>query len=211
MIPGIDVSKWQGRIDWIKVKEVGVQFAFIKASQGTSYQDPLFTGNWQAAREAGILRGAYHYFHPKLDAIRQARFFHQQFQEDPGELPPALDLEAPELTGLPLAASISKFLQELENLTGQKAILYTSPGFWNSYLTPYPPEWAHLHPLWIAHYGVGRPTIPYPWVNYTFWQYTNRGEVAGITSFPARRPRVDLNWFHGTLIDLVDLPGKSHG
>ncbi len=205
MIPGIDVSKWQGEINWAKVKQAGVRFAFIKATQGISHTDPYFSANWQSARTVGLLRGAYHYFHPRLDARIQAQAFSRALAEDCGELPPAVDLEAPELSGPALINSLASFLQELEMLTSFKAILYTSPGFWSSYTTPFPPEWPANHPLWIAHYGVGSPSIPYPWLNFTFWQFTDRAEVAGITRFPGRRPKVDLNWFNGSQSELDGL------
>ena len=73
MIPGIDVSKWQGEIDWRKVTDAEVRFAYIKATEGTGYTDPCFTANWQSAQSAGLLRGAYHYFHPRLDARTRAQ------------------------------------------------------------------------------------------------------------------------------------------
>jgi lysozyme len=202
LIPGIDVSKWQGEIEWGKVANAGVHFAYIKATEGTGYTDPCFAINWQSAHSAGVLRGAYHYFHPRLDARSQARAFFTALGNDCGELPPALDLETPELTGPSLISALSRFLQELEILSGFPLIIYTSPGFWNSYIVPYPPEWPSKYPLWIAHYGVSRPSIPYPWLNFTFWQATNRGEVIGITRFPARRPRVDLTWFNGSHAEL---------
>jgi lysozyme len=205
LIPGIDVSKWQGQIDWHRVSTTGVRFCFIKATEGTGHTDPSFVFNWQSARDAGILRGAYHYFHPRQDARVQAHALFQSLAGDLGELPPALDVESAELTGSPLLASLSVFLNEWQDLSGRPALIYTSPGFWNSYATPYPPEWPARHSLWVAHYGVGRPTIPYPWLNFSFWQFTDRGEVAGITRFPARRPKVDLNWFNGSQNELEAL------
>ena len=202
MIPGIDVSRYQLEIDWPKVARFGIRFAYIKATEGITHTDPFFKRNWPAAHAAGLPRGGYHYFRPRLDAKAQVRAFVQSLGDDLGELPPMLDLEASDLTGLELIRAAQIFLLELENLTGTRALIYTSPGFWASYVTPYPPEWPAEYPLWIAHYSVGRPTIPYPWTNYTFWQFTDRGEVAGITRFPARRPRVDMNWFSGTQAEL---------
>lgn len=205
MIPGIDVSKWQADIDWLKVKHTGVCFAFIKASQGISHIDPFFSINWQAARAAGIIRGAYHYFHSRLDAEVQAESFYRLLSVDAGELPPVVDLEAPETSGSALMLALSRFLQKFEKLSGLRPMIYTSPGFWNSYVTPYPPEWPNNYPLWIAHYGVDRPSIPYPWLNFNFWQFSEKGEVAGITRFPSRRPKVDLNWFNGSQAELAGM------
>jgi lysozyme len=87
LIPGIDVSKWQGEIDWSKVANSGVRFAYIKATEGTGYTDPCFAVNWQSAKSAGVLRGAYHFFHPRLDARSQAKTFYATLGNDPGELP----------------------------------------------------------------------------------------------------------------------------
>lgn len=202
MIPGLDVSKWQGEIDWVKVTRAGARFTFIKATEGITHTDPQFLINWTAARAAGILRSAYHYFHPRLDARSQAQAFTRALAGDWGELPPAIDLECPELTGSPLLTALHTFLQELHALSGLQAIIYTSPGFWSSYINPVSPEWPVEYPLWIAHYGTAKPTIPYPWLTYTFWQHTDRAEVMGITRFPARRPRVDLDWFNGSPAEL---------
>src|SRR5512143_4019056 len=94
-VPGIDVSYWDAGIDWPKVRATGQRFVFVKATEGDSYQDPTFDDNWFGAKSAGLLRGAYHFFHCNIDAKKQADAFINYFKSfnDPGELPPVLDLE----------------------------------------------------------------------------------------------------------------------
>ena len=103
VIEGIDVSHYQGTIDWSKVAGAGKTFAFIKASDGTVGADPTFAYNWSRARQAGLRRGAYHFFRPITDALQQAQHFLRQLGDDHGELPPVLDFE---LLG-PLPGSLS--------------------------------------------------------------------------------------------------------
>src|SRR3954471_21486658 len=90
---GIDVSHYQQEIDWQQVRRVGVAFAFIKASEGINVSDPMFNHNWRGAKAARILRGAYHFFRPQLDAEAQVNLFLDRIQNDAGELPPVLDVE----------------------------------------------------------------------------------------------------------------------
>src|SRR5512142_1802935 len=94
-VPGIDVSYWQSGIDWPKVRATGQRFAIIKATEGETYADPTFAGDWSGAKASGLLRAPYCFFHPKQDPKKQADFFCNTVQSlnDPGELPPALDLE----------------------------------------------------------------------------------------------------------------------
>src|ERR1700757_3658589 len=90
---GIDVSHYQGKIDWKKVTQAGVNFAFIKVTDGTNSTDSYFAANWMNARQAGIRRGAYHFFRAQEDAALQAKQFVAALGNDVGELPPVLDFE----------------------------------------------------------------------------------------------------------------------
>ncbi|MBL0015595.1 MAG: hypothetical protein IPP17_03940 [Bacteroidetes bacterium] len=92
-IRGIDVSRYQGKIEWAKVKQAGIRFAFIKATEGTDYVDPYFAVNWDEAKDKGIARGAYHFFRPAQDGKAQAEHFLKQVKWTKGDLPPVLDLE----------------------------------------------------------------------------------------------------------------------
>lgn len=93
VIRGIDVSHFQGGIDWQAVAGDGVRFCFIKATEGVGDVDPMFHRNWTGAKAAGVLRGAYHFFHPNLDARQQAEHFLSVVTIEEGTLPPALDVE----------------------------------------------------------------------------------------------------------------------
>jgi len=195
-VRGIDVSHWQGVIAWPSVAGAGVDFAFIKATEGGDYTDPRFSANWAGAWQAGIIRGAYHYFRPQTDAAAQARHFLATAQLQPGDLPPVLDVEATD--GRPdseIAAGVRTWLQMVEQATGRTPIVYTRASFWNPHLGPGDAR----YPLWVAHYDVPNPTLPGGWTSWTFWQHSDDGRVPGITG------AVDLNWFNGTRAQLEAL------
>jgi lysozyme len=210
-IPGIDVSHWQQTVDWDMVAAAGIRYAFIKATEGTNFIDDFFAPNWHGAKQAGILRGAYHFFHPKLDPKTQAKKFLSIVQLEPGDLPLVLDLEIHEDMSSGQIVNRSKiFLEELANATGRKPILYSSPSFLGSHFAGQggnPPAWTKEYILWIANYleyQPGRlPFIPKGWHPWTFWQHSASGRVAGIVG------NVDLNWFDGTLEKLFQIAGHT--
>lgn len=212
MIYGIDVSHHNEWIDWPRVRQAGVRFAFIKASEGNAYIDPLFEQNLQGALSAGILPGSYHFFLPRFDPLEQARHYVRVLQENAitaPTLPPCLDLETAGLTRAALNQAVKLFMDEVFKLTGRTCILYVSPGFWSTYL-PLPAlsgsrltggnvDWAARHPLWLAHYTTGWSYQVYPWAGWRFWQYSSSGRVSGVGT------RVDLNLFNGSDADLAAL------
>lgn len=173
MITGMDVSTWQGTVNWDRAAKNGVCFAYIKVSQRL-YADKLFHQNWPAAKSAGILRGGYHYLVWDRDPLEQADAFCALLEDDPGELPPAADYE--ERAGIPHDAlsRLSRFLNAVEYRLGVKPAIYTGPDFWKNYGSS-DPKWAE-YPLWIANYQVNQPHIPAPWTEYTFWQHSNGGD-----------------------------------
>src|SRR4051812_33196617 len=193
---GIDVSHFQQEIDWQQVRRAGIAFAFIKASEGINVVDPMFDHNWHGAKAAQILRGAYHFFRPQLDAEAQAHLFLERIQNDAGELPPVLDVEvltnvAPDL----VIRSAQRWMEIVNSALGHKAILYTGSAFWRTTLK----NSTELsdYPLWIAHYTSGpNPLVPSAWPKWTFWQFSQQGKVAGITG------NVDLDVFNGTAAEL---------
>jgi GH25 family lysozyme M1 (1,4-beta-N-acetylmuramidase) len=200
MIPGIDVSHWQGVIDWQEVKRSGVKFAFIKATEfpdrkTTLFIDEHYKANIEGARQNGIHWGVYHFFRTHIDPVIQA----QVFCETVGtfdSLPPVLDLEVAGCKGSKLNSKISSFLKETERLTNRKPIIYTSGGFWRPYMTyekRTDTDWASEYPLWIAQYTTTWPSLCYPWVGWDFWQFTDKGKIPGI------KAHVDINWFNGSL------------
>lgn len=212
MLYGIDASHYQELIDWKQVKASGISFAILKASEGVGFEDPMFEQNVRGALENGILPGSYHFFLPRLDPIQQAKHYAAVLKASLGRrtcLPPCVDLETTGLGKEGMNQALRLFLQEVEALTGRRCMIYTSPGFWTTYL-PQPvlsqnrivrssTEWATLHPLWLAHYTTGWPLQVFPWAGWTFWQYSSSGRIAGIAT------RVDLNLFNGSLDDLAAL------
>lgn len=187
-LPGIDVSRWQGTIDWSAVAADGVEFAFIKATEGGDYTDPRFAANWAGAQQAGVARGAYHFYRPQTDAMAQAAHFLRTVQLAPGDLPPVLDVEVTDgRSAAQIAAGVRTWLQEVERATGRRPILYTRASFWTGQMG----GGFGGYPLWVAHYGVSSPSIPAEWSGWTFWQHSDAGSVDGIGG------GVDLDWFNG--------------
>jgi len=221
MILGIDVSKWQDdnstpqHMDFTKAKAQGAEYVFIKASERLG-ADADYAWNWKAAKDAGLLRGAYHFLRWDVSGLMQARYFcNDVMGGDFGELPPVADFEAPPkyssstvVSHWPSNALLFQFLEEVENISGKRPIIYTSPGFWSSYgkiknTSTYDQKWAY-YPLWIANYGVADPLIPKPWTTFTFWQYSATGD--GI-KFGAESKGLDMNWFNGDLLALYAFAG----
>jgi len=193
---GIDVSSYQGAVNWYSVKGAGYSFAFAKATEGTTYTDPQFARNWYYMQQAGIVRGAYHYGHPGSDPIAQAKFFVTQVGSRHGALQLVLDLETTD--GLPPAAVwawTQKFMGEIQALTGKPGIIYTGYYFWRDSVGN--PTNNLNCPLWIAAYGVSSPMVPPAWGYWTFWQYADTGSVPGISG------AVDLDYFNGSYSTLL--------
>ncbi len=221
--PGIDVSHWQDdkstaqKMDFRKAVAMGAKFVFIKVSERGGI-DWDFEYNWMAAKEAGLLRGGYHFLRWDLSGTMQARIFCDIMKDDPGELPPVADFEAPRKGDLyPSNALLLQFLETVETIEERIPILYTSPGYWNQHgrnkvTKQFDPKWAY-YPLWVAHYfkeykpGI-LPTVIEPHASlgktWTFWQYTPNGD--GI-AHGAESKGLDLNWFNGDLAALYKFAG----
>jgi len=187
-IKGIDVSHWQGTIDWAKVAAAGKTFVFLKATDDANYVDPTFAANRSAALPTGLPVRAYHYARPDRsagDARREARYFVDVANPQPGDLLPVLDLE--ENAGLnhdELTAWARTWVRVVRNLTGVSALVYTSPATWVSGTGDTRLVARDGAPLWIAHWNVPSPTIPAAdWDGHGWhvWQYTNTGHVSGIS------------------------------
>ncbi|MFN8265019.1 MAG: glycoside hydrolase family 25 protein [Chitinophagaceae bacterium] len=198
-IHGIDVSRYQQLIDWQSVKEMNVQgiqieFVFIKATEGASNRDFLFGRNWRKAKDAGLHRGAYHFFIPSKDGILQARQFIGVVDLEPGDLPPVLDIE--QANGTPkklLQQRVRDWLVAVEAAFGVKPVIYTNIDFYEKYLDGSFDE----YPLWVAHYL--QPSAPRINRNWLFWQHSESGRVNGIAG------KVDFNVFNGDSTALADL------
>jgi lysozyme len=194
-IHGIDVSKWQGHIDWAAVRNAGTQFAFIKATEGGDHVDEKFLENWSGAKRAGIPRGAYHFVFWCRPAHEQADWFKRNVPRDPDALPPVLDLEwnghsrlCPKKVPREQALAMTRhLLDEMEAHTGKRPIIYTDITFHAEVL-----EGAFTdYPMWVRSVAA-EPHERYADRRWTFWQYTTTGRVPGIVG------DVDRNVFYGT-------------
>ena len=185
-VHGIDVSAYQGRIDWPTVARNRVRFAFIKASEGATLRDPRFARNWREARAAGVLRGAYHYFQPNRDGQLQADLFARTVPLAPGDLPPVLDVEAANFHDVAvLRREVARWLRLIEAHYGVRPILYSNHSFYPRHLAGHFDD----YPLWLAHYEVERPSLPRS--KWIIWQHSDEAYVPGI------RGVVDFNVFQG--------------
>jgi uncharacterized protein (TIGR03382 family) len=191
-VDGIDVSYWQGTIDWDRVAAAGVRYAYIRASVGLE-NDTIFPRNWPESKRVGILRGAYHYFKPELDVDRQAQLMIDAMRAlEPDDLPPVLDIE--HTGGVGAAEIVSRarrWVDLVEAATGRQVMVYTGKYWWQDN-TGASPEFVD-HPLWVPQYGPSCPDLPDPWTEWLFFQTSNTGRVDGISG------DVDLDLFNGDM------------
>ena len=208
-VSGIDVSYWEAGIDWKKVRGDGIRFVFIKATEGEQYVDPTFDDNWLGARSVGILRGAYHFFHPNMNPVKQAEKFLQVIRgmDDDGELPPVLDLEVTDnQSNQTIIERAKAWMDRVQQNLGVAPIIYSNPGFLKyNFSVPGggPPFWTRNHMLWIANYGQPEPSLPPGWLGWSFWQHSETGKVNGINA------SVDMDWFNGSVENLYRLAGEQ--
>lgn len=198
-VKGIDVSRYQGQIEWEKVKAAGTSFAFIKATEGEQLVDPTFVRNWQASKAAGIVRSPYHFYRPAIDPKIQARHFLAQIKMEPGDLPPVLDLEVTDgRSASRIREGVITWMEVVEKALGIRPILYTTPKFAEDYLDGQ----LNAYPMWLVDLGWGSPDLPPGVEQWAFWQYSHHGRVDGIGE------EVDLNYFHGSREALENLCKK---
>ncbi len=199
-IRGIDVSHFQKTIDWEKVANAGVQFAYAKASEGASFTDPMFVSNYAGILGAGMLRGAYHFFDPGAAPLDQvAHFLKVLAPAAPGDLPPMLDLESGGSKDRPaIVSGALQWLDQVQKAVGRTPVLYCTAPFWTDVLGS--PEALMEFPFWIAEYTLAdKPTLPAKRASYALWQYAQTGTVDGIST------HVDLDWFNGSFDQLRQL------
>lgn len=195
-IHGIDVSKWQGQVDWTAVRDAGTQFAFIKATEGGDHIDDRFRENWDGAKAAGVPRSAYHFVYWCRPAHEQAKWFKEHLPADPDALPPVLDVEwnghsktCPKKVSREAAIEMMQvMLAELEAHTGKRPVIYTDIPFYRDVLAE---GLFQQYPLWVRT-TAAEPQEKYGNRRWHFWQYTTTGRVPGI------RGDVDRNAFYGT-------------
>jgi len=189
---GIDVSKWQGDIDWDAVKADGIEFAFIRVSDGAALPDPTFARNWAEAGRVGIARGAYQYFRPLEDPEEQADLLLAAVgPPGPRDLPPVIDIEVSDgVEPRDLARRMDRWARRVKKALGVRPLVYTSAKHWVELLAGSRTFRRHL--LWVAHYDSECPNTPSAWRRWTIHQVSQEAQVAGIAA------PVDENRFHGS-------------
>ena len=199
-IHGIDISHYQGDIDWnkLKIAKIGnspVKFILIKSTEGSNQLDENFNDNFYQAREYGFIRGAYHFWSNKSTPRQQAYYFLKQVHLEDGDLPPVLDVEhkPKDKSNEEFQRDVLTWLHIVEDKYHVKPILYTYYKFKEAYLnTPVFDD----YPYWIAHYYVEKVAYKGPW---KFWQHTDVGKLPGIKGY------VDFNIYNGSYYDLRKL------
>jgi lysozyme len=194
-IQGVDISRYQGNVDFASLRAGGAHFVFIKATEGADYVDPNFADNWRRARDAGLPRAAYHFMFWCRTASEQARWFAKNVPNDPDALPPILDVEwnnhsqlcTKKPTREEALARVEMMLQLLEKQTGKLPIIYTDIGFHRDVLAG-----EHLPNTFWLRSVAAEPDARYDDRDYTFWQWTQTGTMPGI------RGEVDRSAFYGT-------------
>ena len=197
-VHGIDISHYQGTIDWNKLTQAReglfpVRFIFMKATEGGDFSDRMFAANFDSAAVHGFVRGAYHFYNPKTDAHRQADFFIKNVRLKAGDLPPVLDIEKKTRDIEKLQTDLKVWLRRIEDHYGVKPIIYASYKFKQRYLND---SIFNTYPYWIAHYYVDSVRYQGKW---NFWQHTDVGTLPGIEK------KVDLNVFNGNADELKQL------
>ncbi|MBD5536509.1 MAG: glycoside hydrolase family 25 [Lachnospiraceae bacterium] len=198
-VRGVDVSHYQGTINWASIEEQNISFAFIKATEGSSYVDGCFSQNWKNVSNTSILAGAYHFFSFDSAPSTQASLYIETVGPLLGKLPPVIDVEyyGDKEASSPDKNTVTANLQELLNLLEEyyhvKPIIYTTYSVYDRYIKGIFDD----YPLWIRNvYYTPNLDIENRW---TFWQYSDTGKLNGYTG---EEPFIDLNVFHGTLEEL---------
>lgn len=194
-VHGIDISRFQPPIDWATARANGVNFAFIKATEGTDLADPMFNDHWRGAARAGVARGAYHFWYHCKPAAEQARAYIRAVPRTAGMMPPVLDMEwtpfSPTCTirkpGATIRSDAAEFMNILAAHYGQRPILYTTVDFYEQNQM-----WRLSGMEFWLRAVTAHPSERYEGRPWTFWQYTGTGLIPGIAG------EVDINVFNGS-------------
>jgi lysozyme len=193
LVHGVDVSRWQGTIDWVNLRNQGANFAFIKATDGGDHLDPMFRKNWDGAAQAGIKRGAYHFFYWCRTGKEQADWFIRNVPREAGALPPVIDVEwnhqsrcKQKLSPKLVRDKMQAFMDRVEAYYGQRPIIYATPDFYDDNLRGHFKD----YPFWLRSVAA-HPSKRYPNRDWVFWQYSGTGLSKGL------KGEIDLNVFQG--------------
>ncbi|WP_055568821.1 MULTISPECIES: lysozyme [Streptomyces] len=201
---GVDVSSHQGNVAWQTLWNSGVKWAYVKATESTSYKNPYFTQQYNGSYNVGMIRGAYHFATPDTSSgATQANYFASSgggWSRDGRTLPGALDIEwnpyGAACFGKSQSAMVSwirDFLTTYKARTGRDAVIYTATSWWKQCTGNYS-GFGASNPLWIARYNTSPGELPAGWGFQTMWQYTSSGPTVG-----------DHNKFNGALDRVVAL------
>ena len=194
-VHGVDISVWQGEVDWDAARANGVSFAYLKATEGGDHIDPAFLHNWQTTAAAGIPHGAYHFFYHCRPAIQQARWFIAHVPGSRSALPPVLDMEwtprSPTCPGKRPAADVRAdahtFLNAVSAHYGKRPVLYTTLDFYMENQL-----WKVTGADFWLRSVAAHPSDSFPGQHWLFWQYSGTGLVPGIQG------QTDLDAFAGS-------------
>ncbi len=200
---GMDVSHYQGTINWATAFNNGARFVYMKATEGTTFRDPNFSANYTGSYNAGFIRGSYHFATPDTSTgAAQADYFVAHgggWSKDGKTLPPMLDIEygaSSTCYGLSQAAMrtwITSFINEVHAKTTRWATIYTTTDWWTT-CTGNTSAYAANDPLFIARYSSTVGTLPAGWGVWTFWQHADSGTFPG-----------DQDYFNGPLTGVQNL------
>jgi lysozyme len=203
LVRGVDISHYQGDVDWRTVGADGLSFVYIKATEGGDGVDDKFAANWEGARTAGLARGAYHFYNFCKTGAEQAANFVKAVPADPDALPATIDLEeSGDCKKMPAKAAFRKnlaaFVTKIRAAYGRAPVLYINYAIYDLYFKGENDSYK----LWIADINHAAPSLPdnAPW---TMWQYGWHGSVAGIQG------EVDLDVLNGTTQTLASLEGPG--
>ena len=181
---GIDVSDFQGAIDFAEVAGAGIAFVYARADDGL-ISDPNYPTYKADATSAGLLFGAYQFFEPSKDPLAQAERFLSDAALGPGNLFPALVVETSgSLSASELEQHVATWLHKVQTALGVRPLIYTAKAFWDPHVQS--GLAAEGYPLWVANWEVSSPALPSEWSSWTLWQYTSQGSVSGITGLVDR-------------------------
>lgn len=188
---GLDVSQYQGKIDWNAIDSVENKFklhyVLIRATAGSDKIDNQYATNWKGAKSQQLIRGAYHYYRPDENSLEQAQNFINCVTLTKGDLPPVLDIEQlPRNQSMEeLKKGLRRWLEKVNGHYKVKPIIYTGEKFYESFLK----EEFGDYTFWIANYNFFVEEIKDDWL---FWQFTEKASIDGINE------KVDLNIYNGT-------------
>lgn len=195
---GLDVSQYQGEIDWTKMNTIydiyPISFVFIRSTMGSFSTDSKFDENWEGAKQNDFIRGAYHFYRPDENSTAQAQNFIQNVDLKSGDLPPVLDIET-----MPRTQSMERLVEGLKNWCtliekhyGIQPIIYTSDKYYEDFLRQH----FEGYIIWIANYNFFVEDMKDHW---NFWQFTEKGTIQGT------KYKVDVNIYDGTVDGLKNL------